>query len=77
MHTLIFCSRHPQASSRPNFSQLLQAFCQPEIELLSWSEEDVRVHPQAAVLGAPLEAGKQLYPELQRMYKNMNAVGVP
>ena len=30
-------------------------------DLLSWSEEDMRVHPQAAVLGA----GKNLYPELQ------------
>ena len=66
----LFCSRHPQASSRPTFSQLLQALCQPEIELLSWSEEDMKVHPQAAVLGVPLEAGKDLYPELQQMYKN-------
>ena len=68
----LFCSRHPQASSRPTFSLLLQALCQPEIELLSWSEEDMRVHPQAAVLGAPLEAGKDLYPELQQIYKYMN-----
>ena len=37
-------------------------------DLLSWSEEDMRVHPQAAVLGAPLEAGKDLYPELQGTY---------
>ena len=29
----------------------------------------MRVHPQAAVLGAPLEAGKDLYPELQGTYK--------
>ena len=28
----------------------------------------MRVHPQAAVLGAPLEAGKDLYPELQEIY---------
>jgi len=37
-------------------------------DLLSWTEEDTRVHPQAAVLGAPLEAGKHLYPELQETY---------
>ena len=30
----------------------------------------MKVHPQAAVLGVPLEAGKDLYPELQQMYKN-------
>ena len=69
MDTLIISPRHPQASSQPTFSQLLQALCQPEIELLSWSEEDMRVHPQAAVLGAPLEAGKDLYPELQGTHK--------
>ena len=72
----LFCSRHPQASSRPTFSQLLQALCQPDTELLSWSEEDVRVHPQAGMLGAPLEAGKDLYPELQQIYKNMNVTRV-
>ena len=56
-----------QAFSQPTFSQLLQALCQPETELLSWSEEDLRVHPQAAVLGAPLEASKDLHPELQEV----------
>ena len=63
-----YYSRHPQASSRPTFSQLLQALCQPEAELLGWSEEDTSVHLQAVVLGAPLEAGKDLYPELQEIY---------
>ena len=56
-----------QAFSQPTVFQLLQALCQPEIELLSWSEEDKRVHPQAAVLGAPLEASKDLHPELQEI----------
>jgi len=37
-------------------------------ELLGWSEEDKKVHLQAAVLGAPLESGKDLYLELQEMY---------
>ena len=41
---------------------------EPVTDLLSWSEEDMRVHPQAAVLGATLEVGKDLYPELQRTY---------
>ena len=40
----------------------------PATDLLSWSEEDMKVHPQAAVLGASLEAGKDLYPELQWTY---------
>ena len=37
----------------------------------------MKVHPQAAALGAPLEVGKDLYPELQEMYKNMTSIGVP
>ena len=60
--------RHPETSSRPRFSQLLQALSSTITDLLSWSEEDMRVHPQAAVLGASLEAGKDLYPELQGTY---------
>ena len=62
------CCRHPDTASRPAFSELYQAVSQSESELLGWSEDDVRVHPQAAVLGAPLEAGKDLYRELQEMH---------
>ena len=52
--------------SRPDFAELgVHALA---TDLLSWSEDDMRVHPQAAVLGAPLEAGKYLYPELQGTY---------
>lgn len=64
----LLCYRHPDTVSRPTFSELNQALSQPESELLGWSEEDMSVHPQAAVLGAPLEAGKDLYRELQEMH---------
>ncbi len=60
--------RHPQAGSRLSFSDLLQSLSRPETELLHWTGEDTKTHPQAAVLGAPLEAGKDLYPDLQRAY---------
>ena len=60
--------RHPETAYRPTFTQLLQALSSTITKLLSWSEEDTRVHPQAAVLGSPLEAGKDLYPELQGTY---------
>ena len=60
--------RHPDTESRPTFSELHAALSQPETELLGWSERDKKVHPQAAVLGAPLESGKDLYLELQEMY---------
>jgi len=48
----------------------LQALCQPEAVLLSWSEEDTRIHPKATVLGAALETSKDLYPDLQGAYRN-------
>ena len=60
--------RNADKSSRPDFAELVQALSSPVTDLLSWSEEDMRVHPQAAVLGAPLEAAKYLYPELQGTY---------
>ena len=63
---LIF--RNADKPSRPDFAELVRALSSPVTDLLSWSEEDMRVHPQAAVPGAPLEAGKDLYPELQGMY---------
>ena len=60
--------RHPEKSSRPSFPQVVETLSEPDFELLCWTEEDLKVHPQAAVLGAPLEAGKDLYPELQKAY---------
>ena len=64
----MFC-RHPDTSWRPTFAQVVEALSEPEFDLLNWFEEDVKVHPQAAVLGAHLEAGKDLYRELQEAYK--------
>ena len=60
--------RNADRSSRPDFTELVNALSSPVTDLLSWSEEDMRVHPQAVVLGAPLEAGKDLFPELQGTY---------
>ena len=37
-------------------------------DLLSWSEKDKAVHPQASSLGAPLEVGDELYTDLQDYY---------
>ena len=61
-------SRHPDKHARPTFTQLLEALHYSEVRLLSWSEKDLSIHPQAAMLGAPLEAGENLYTELQIIY---------
>ena len=37
-------------------------------DLLSWTEKDKAAHPRAASLGAPLEAGDELYTDLQDYY---------
>ena len=63
------CSRHTDKLCRPSFTQLLQELSQPESDLLAWSEEDLSVHSQAAVLGAPLEVAKDLYTGLQNTYR--------
>ena len=60
--------RNADRPSRPDIAELVCVLFSPVTDLLSWSEEDVRVHPQVAVLGASLEAGKDLYPELQGTY---------
>ena len=62
--------RNGEKTSRPAFAELVQALSSPVTDLLSWTEEDTRVHPQAVVLGAHLEAGKDLYPELQKKYSH-------
>ena len=54
---------------RPDFAKVESILHQSgDDELLAWSEEDKAVHPQASELGAPLEAGKALYPKLQNLY---------
>ena len=60
--------RNTEKASRPAFAEIVQTLSSPVPDLLNWTEEDKRVHPQAVVLGAPLEAGKDLYPELQETY---------
>ena len=65
---VLLITRNVDKPSRPDFAELLHTLSSPVTDLLSWSEEDMRVHPQAAVLGALLEAGKDLYPELQGTY---------
>jgi len=66
VHLLIH--RNAEKASRPAFAELMQTLSSPVTDLLSWTEEDTRIHPQAVVLGAPLEAGKDLYAELQETY---------
>ena len=46
----------------------MQRFSLPDTKLLKWSEEDKATDPEAATLGADLDAGQELYKELQERY---------
>ena len=61
--------RHPEASSRPTFSDLVTSFDQPDSKLLT-CPSDVDP-PEAVVLGAPLEKGENLYRDLQNKYQDL------
>ena len=63
-----FLYRHSETSRRPSFAQLVEMLSQADFELLLWREEDTQIGPQVSVVGAPLEASKNLYSDLQRVY---------
>ena len=45
---------------------------QSQSTLLNWESSDTAVHHQATLLGAPIEAGFDLYPDLQKVYAKFN-----
>ena len=49
--------------TRPMFPHVLQELQVPDFKLLTWMAEDVA--DEARTLGAPLEAGEQLYTDIQ------------
>ena len=65
----IMC-RHPDKHCRPTFPSLCQSLAEEAGSLLQLIEGDDQGHPQASLLGAPLEAGALLYPDLQNTYQN-------
>ena len=65
-----FCivHRHPNSERRPDFPSLLSSLCRDPKVLLNWTDKDKETHPRASSLGALLEAGQDLYLELQQSY---------
>ena len=61
--------RNPDAELRPSFPDIQLELQRPDFKLLTWTAEDVAGHTeQARTLGAPLEAGEELYADIQSMY---------
>ena len=60
--------RHPETGHRPSFAQLVEMHSRANFELLLWKESDIQTGPQVKVVGASLEASKNLYIDLQNVY---------
>ena len=66
---LFHAYRNPAPELRPLFDTILMELQHPDFKLLSWTVEDVSTYcEQARTLGAPLEAGEELYTDIQNMY---------
>ena len=60
--------RHPETSLRPGFRDIVLTLVGSEQMVLNIPEEDSSSNPLAGVLGAPLEAGENMYTDLQKRY---------
>ena len=58
--------RHPEADKRPLFFEIMIPLHKPDFQILKWSDKEEE--GEALTLGAPLEKGRHLYRDLQRMY---------
>ena len=66
-------NRHPEATYRPHPGMVLRTLQKSDRNLLQWSmPDDDKIDGQVAMLGAPLTASEQLYPDLQSMYMKHN-----
>ena len=61
--------RHPEPASRPTPQALLTVLMDHEDAVLKIPTADAATHDLAAILGAPLSAGRDMYTDLQEQYK--------
>eukprot|EP00731_Ephydatia_muelleri_P018697 Em0011g737a len=61
---------NPDASLRPLFSDIYMSLFQNQNLVCQIPNEALLTHSQAGVLGAPLEAGKNMYLDIQKTYTN-------
>jgi len=65
-----FHFRHPNPRSRPQFGQITKLLAGNGNYLLGWSVDDKEVAGEDGMkLGAPLGFAKNLYSDIQLMYK--------
>ena len=73
MLILLYC-RDPVAGNRPRFRELTIVLTGNPHHVLSIPQEALDVHKLAGVLGSPLEAGKNMYSDLQNKYCSENNI---
>ena len=66
----MFNNRHPVASERPHFHEIMVSLLQPNKNILTIPESALSSHPQAGSLGGTLKAGENMYPEIQHSYSD-------
>ena len=81
IYTMLLCSddtfthacRHPEAASRPTFFDTLLALQRPDFQVLKWTCEEVAAYSkEARTIGSPIEAGQELYTDIQHVYVSQN-----
>ncbi len=60
--------RNPEPSQRTQFKALIFELLEPETKILHFPEEDASSHQLAEIIGGPLEAGENMYLDLQTKY---------
>ena len=60
--------RNSHRYERPSFQELLLSLLGQEEQVLEIPAKDASSHVQAGILGAPLEAGKDMYSELRQQH---------
>ena len=72
VHCIIWCyslpKRHPDPRRRPGFHDIRLVLSQLDQSILEIPDEDLSTHPQAGELGAEMEAGHNMYFDLQHAY---------
>ncbi|CAI8019410.1 Megakaryocyte-associated tyrosine-protein kinase [Geodia barretti] len=69
IYSMMISCWHLERLDCPSFPSVCQTLAEEANSLLQWREEDSLCHPHACLLGAPLETGASLYPDLQNAYQ--------
>ncbi|KAL5486806.1 hypothetical protein EMCRGX_G019336 [Ephydatia muelleri] len=67
--TMIQCW-NKDSHNRPQFRDIHLSLSQNDEHVLKIPDEALQTHPQAGILGAPLEAGENMYINIQKTYVN-------